>query len=58
MNQTTLAAALLCSLTFTLPAQDNPRQVGGIQFLDDLDQALALSAKDGKPVIAYFTFET
>jgi hypothetical protein len=51
---------LLCALAFALPAaaQELPRQLGGIQFLDDLDRALARSKQDGLPVIAYFTFDT
>lgn len=60
MNTTTLPVSLLCALSFALPAaaQEVPRQLGGIQFLDDLDGALALSKQDGLPVIAYFTFDT
>lgn len=52
--------SLLFAASFALPAaaQDPPRRIGGIDFLDDLDAALALSKQDGKPVVAYFTFDT
>lgn len=33
-------------------------QTPGIEWARDLDAALAASRADGRPVIAYFTFET
>jgi hypothetical protein len=58
MNHLHLHASLLCALALPLAAQDQPEKIGGITFTRDLDQALALSKQDGKPVVAYFTFDT
>lgn len=44
----------LALLAMLVPGQ----QDGGIQWERDLATAKARSAKDGRPVIAYFTFET
>ena len=35
-----------------------PLHPGGIAWERDLDAAKAAAAKDGKPVVAYFTFDT
>ena len=43
---------LLVALTATLPAQD------AITWEPDLATAQARAAESGKPVLAYFTFET
>jgi len=37
-------------------AQEKP--AAGIQWAEDLPSAMARSAVDGRPVIAYFTFDT
>jgi len=59
MNPTDLRASLFGILALGLPlAAQTPEQIGGITFTRDLDAALALSAQDGRPVIAYFTFDT
>jgi len=42
----------MLTLTLALLLQDQ------IEWAQDLESAKAQSAKDGRPVIAYFTFET
>ncbi len=44
---------LAALLTLALLVQDEK-----IDWAKDLDAAMAQSAKDGRPVIAYLTFET
>ena len=39
-------------------AGDQKAKKSRIHWEKDLDRAWALSAKDGRPVLAYFTFET
>jgi len=51
----TTLVILLGSAT-TLRAADDKAE--GIAWHDDFDKAMALAAKDGKPLIAYFTFDT
>lgn len=65
MPHPTIALSLLLTLSLPIAAvaqdagrQDGEKQIGGITFLDDLDRALAQSATDHVPVIAYFTFDT
>lgn len=60
MSHPSTTASLFCAVALALPlaAQDQPEKIGGIPFTRDLDQALALSKQDGKPVVAYFTFDT
>jgi len=51
-----LAVLLIVALAAgTAFAEDEAK---GIDWLHDLDRAMALAKEDGRPVIAYFTFET
>lgn len=52
----TMLALLLTAAALT--GQDNKKYPGQFEWVKDLDTAMAQSAKDGRPVIAYFTFET
>ena len=65
-----LMVGLLVSASMSLLAQDAKQplppdkqtvesgKAEGIEFFKDLDKAMKLSAQDGRPVIAYFTYET
>ena len=55
-----LGSALLSLLVLTGPqdpAPDTP-PASPVTWVADLETAHALAARDGKPVIAYFTFDT
>ena len=49
-------AAVLAAAAAPASAGETPK--GDIQWVHTLEEAQALSAKDGRPVIAYFTFDT
>lgn len=56
-----LAAAAVAALLVTAPAGADPGEVpppGGEAWETDLDAALAASARDRRPILAYFTYDT
>ena len=50
-----LVLLLLLAVAAGAWAEEKP---GGIEWMHDLGKALALAKEDGRPVLAYFTFET
>ena len=46
------------SLLFVLALGAAARAGDGIEWAESLEKAKAESARDGRPVIAYFTFDT
>ena len=61
MMRTQMTTALVAALVLGTPApaqQAAEAATGKIAWQHDLEQALAQSGKDGRPVIAYFTFDT
>ena len=56
-----MAPALLILLVITacaggLTGEKGRSQTAGIRWEDSIEEALALSGRDGKPVMLYFTF--
>lgn len=52
-----LAVCLMLSASVNAFAQES-KSAEQIEWVKDLDAAMAQSAKDGRPVITYFTFDT
>lgn len=51
-----LGAASISTSVFANEPTGSQKKAEGIHWLDDLGKAMAVSAVDGRPVIAYFTF--
>ena len=50
--------AFLLIVVLAVGAATAEEEAKGIAWMHDLDRAIALAKEDGRPVIAYFTFET
>lgn len=51
-----IPALLLCACALTAASAGGSET--GIEWTKDIATAMQLSAKDGRPVITYFTFDT
>jgi hypothetical protein len=52
------ATPILVLLALIAAVAGGDEKSSGIEWGNDLEKALAQSKKDGRPVLAYFTFET
>lgn len=46
------------SMGFAQEKKEEQKPSEGIEWLKDLDQGMKQAAKDGRPVITYFTYDT